>query len=95
MIIGYFSLAVLLVFLFGRRIHSAGHKKNKVVQVIDSMCARCRNCLKKCHHHVLDMVNDEKGSHLIVKYPDRCTGCGDCINTCKFNALELVDRVIK
>jgi NAD-dependent dihydropyrimidine dehydrogenase PreA subunit len=68
------------------------NKKNKVVQSIDNNCARCRVCIKKCRHHVLDMVNDQNGSHIVVKYSDSCSGCGDCVNACKFKALELVER---
>jgi len=42
---------------------------------------------------VLDLVKDEKGTHIELKNPDNCTGCGDCINACRFNALEFVQRV--
>jgi NAD-dependent dihydropyrimidine dehydrogenase PreA subunit len=66
--------------------------REKIVYVIDENCARCRVCINKCHHHVLDMVRDQDGLHLVVKDPDRCSGCGDCVKACKFKALELVQR---
>jgi NAD-dependent dihydropyrimidine dehydrogenase PreA subunit len=67
-------------------------RKNKVIQITDDKCARCRSCILKCHHHVLDMENGEKGMHLIVKYPNECTGCGKCVSACNLSALKLVDR---
>ena len=67
--------------------------KNKVVQVIDDNCARCRNCIQKCHHGVLEMVNTEKGTRIVVVNPHQCAGCGDCVGACNFNALVLVGRV--
>ncbi|WP_349869048.1 4Fe-4S dicluster domain-containing protein [Bacteroides cellulosilyticus] len=48
--------------------------------------------MKRCHHKVLDLVNDSTGVHIAVEYPERCTACGDCVTVCKFNALELIDR---
>jgi NAD-dependent dihydropyrimidine dehydrogenase PreA subunit len=41
---------------------------------------------------VLELVKDEAGVHLAVKYPDRCTACGDCLGKCRFNALKLIER---
>ncbi|WP_227087908.1 4Fe-4S binding protein [Bacteroides cellulosilyticus] len=48
--------------------------------------------MKRCHHKVLDLVDDSIGAHIAVEYPERCTACGDCVTVCKFNALELIDR---
>jgi NAD-dependent dihydropyrimidine dehydrogenase PreA subunit len=40
----------------------------------------------------LEAIEDETGTHIIVKYPTQCTACGNCLGKCKFNALELVKR---
>lgn len=94
MTIIYISLAILLLLIVGK-LHRKKKGRNRLVHVIDKNCARCRSCLKKCNHHVLDIINDENGMHIEVTYPDKCTGCGDCINACRFNALEFVQRVDK
>lgn len=94
MIYIYLSFVLFLfVFPVWRKVYKRKHNKNKVVQVIDDNCARCRNCLQKCHHGVLEMVNTEKGTRIVVVNPQQCTGCGDCVGACNFNALVLVDRV--
>jgi NAD-dependent dihydropyrimidine dehydrogenase PreA subunit len=41
---------------------------------------------------VLEVVEDEAGRRVAVKYPDKCTACGDCLSKCKFNALKLIER---
>jgi NAD-dependent dihydropyrimidine dehydrogenase PreA subunit len=61
--------------------------------VDENNCSGCGRCVKRCSHHVLEMVEDETGLHAAVKYPDRCTACGDCLDKCKFNALNLVKRL--
>jgi ferredoxin len=87
----YIGGAILtLWFIGGIYRHIQG--KNKIVRVVESHCTGCGRCLKRCKHQVLEMVNDEKGKRVTVKYPGRCSGCGDCLGTCKFRALGLVKR---
>lgn len=99
MIIAYISLTILLLLVLllaiGGKLQRKEKRRNQLVHVIENNCTRCRSCLKKCNHHVLEMINDENGMHLEVKNPDQCTGCGDCISVCRFNALELVQRIDK
>jgi NAD-dependent dihydropyrimidine dehydrogenase PreA subunit len=87
----YIVGAIILFWLFGgicRRLHN----RNNVIHVIENNCTGCKYCLKKCFHKVLEIVSDENGRHVIVKYPDKCTACGDCMCACKFNALEVVKQ---
>lgn len=53
--------------------------KNKVVRVIYNNCTGCQRCLKKCGREIFDMVNDETGVHIVMKYSEKCTACEDCI----------------
>jgi NAD-dependent dihydropyrimidine dehydrogenase PreA subunit len=87
----YIGGAIILLWLIGGIFHKL-REKNKVIHVIEDKCNGCQRCLKRCHHHVLDVVCHEKGAHVVVKYPDNCTACGDCVSTCKFNALEMIER---
>jgi NAD-dependent dihydropyrimidine dehydrogenase PreA subunit len=95
MTIVYISLVILLLVLIGGKLHRKKKGRNRLVHVIEKNCTRCRSCLKKCNHHVLDMIKDENGMHIEVISPDKCTGCGDCISVCRFNALGFVQRVEK
>jgi len=88
----YISLVILLSLWIVGKLHRKRHARNKIVRIITDNCTRCRSCLKKCNHQVLDMVNDKNGIRIEVLNPDKCTGCGDCISACRFNALELVER---
>ena len=82
------SLLLLVILIILRRKRA----KNKIVRVIDDNCTGCRRCVKRCRHKVLDLVNDETGQHIALKYPERCTACRDCVIVCKFKALELTNR---
>jgi len=93
MTIVYISLVILLLLLIGGKLHRKEHRKNQIVHVLEKNCSRCRSCVKKCNHNVLNLVKDEKGTRIEVINPDKCTGCGDCMSVCRFNALELVQRV--
>jgi NAD-dependent dihydropyrimidine dehydrogenase PreA subunit len=84
------SVIVLLWLIGGIYRHLRG--RNKVVHAVENNCTGCKRCLKWCKHKVLEMVSDETGTHIAVKYPDKCTACGDCVSICKFNALEIVER---
>lgn len=89
----YIGLAILIIFMVVHKLHRKRHTRNRVVRVVEDNCTRCRSCLKKCRHDVLDIVHDGNGMCMEVKHPDRCTGCGDCISVCRFNALEFIERV--
>jgi len=93
MTIVYISLVILLLLFVGSKLHRKKHGRNRIVQVLEKNCSRCRSCLKKCNHKVLGLVKDEKGTRIEVINPDKCTGCGDCISACRFNALQFVQRV--
>ena len=87
----YIVGAVVALWIIGgisRHVRGRG----KVVRIIAENCTGCRKCLKRCRHHVFEMVKDEQGTHVIVKNPNKCTACGDCVNSCKFNALGIVDK---
>lgn len=88
----YIILTGLFLFLTLGHIYRYRRAQNKVIYIINDKCARCKCCLKKCRHKVLDMENDSTGGHITVKHPERCTVCGDCVTVCKFNALELMNR---
>lgn len=90
--IGYIILILFVLWGVGGLIRKKKHR-HRVIHVVEENCTGCKSCLKKCNHHVLEAVNDEKGQHVVVKYPNRCTGCGDCLRACKFNALTFVLRV--
>jgi NAD-dependent dihydropyrimidine dehydrogenase PreA subunit len=93
----YIAGAILGIwFIGGFYRHIQG--KHKVVHVVEGKCTGCKRCLTnmmKCKHNVLELADDEKGKHIVVKYPDKCTACGDCVGICKFKALELVNLKTK
>ncbi|MDR2692302.1 MAG: 4Fe-4S dicluster domain-containing protein [Dysgonamonadaceae bacterium] len=66
--------------------------RGKIIRVISDNCTGCGKCLKRCSHHVFEMVKDGNGAHITVKNPDKCTACGDCVIFCKFSALETVNK---
>lgn len=86
----YISLIILFILWIGVNNYMKNIVRKKEVHVIDNNCARCGNCIRKCNHHVLELVRDEKGTHIEVRHPSMCSGCGDCVNACKFKALEFV-----
>ncbi|MDR2762167.1 MAG: 4Fe-4S binding protein [Planctomycetaceae bacterium] len=67
-------------------------RRNKVIDIIESNCVGCGQCIKRCSRRVLEISETTAGIHVVVKYPNRCTACGDCISKCKFNALKLAER---
>jgi len=88
-----YLLIILFLLWIGLYLHKSKKSAKMIVHVIDVNCARCGNCLRKCHHDVLEMVQNETGIHIEVKHPDRCSGCGDCVSSCHFEALELIKRI--
>jgi NAD-dependent dihydropyrimidine dehydrogenase PreA subunit len=87
----YIFCAIIVLWLIGgfyRHMHGRG----KIIHVTDDNCTGCRACLKRCHHNVLSLASEEKGSHIIVKNPINCNGCGDCVGVCKFKALKLIKK---
>ena len=90
-IVLYIGGAIVALWFIGGLIrHNKG--KNKVIRVVKDNCTGCGSCIRRCNHKVFEMLNEEQGKHIVVKYPDKCTGCGDCLSKCKFNALELVEK---
>ena len=83
-------VCMLLLYIFGY----AGNKrvKNKIISISDNNCIRCRRCIKKCRHKILELVDDDFGQHITLKYPEKCTACGNCVAVCNFNALKLASR---
>jgi NAD-dependent dihydropyrimidine dehydrogenase PreA subunit len=90
-VVYYIGGALLALWFFGGMYR---HKKgrNKIIHVVEDNCTGCRRCLKRCRHHVLDTVSDEKGAPVYVKNPAHCTACGDCLSGCKFKALVLMEK---
>ncbi|GAP72909.1 ATP-binding protein [Candidatus Symbiothrix dinenymphae] len=82
----------LLWFVHGLCRHARG--RNRVIHVIDGNCTGCGRCVKRCQHHVLELVKDENGTHAVVKQPDRCSACGDCLPKCKFSALNFANTLL-
>lgn len=90
---GYYIIGAIVALWFIGGVYRHLQGKNKVVHVVEGKCTGCKRCVtnvRKCKHNVLELVSDESGQHIVVKYPDKCTACGDCVSICKFNALELV-----
>lgn len=93
----YIGGAIVALWCIGG-IYKHLHGRNKTVQVVDGNCTGCKHCLtnmRKCKHNVLELVSDETGKHIVVKYPAKCTACGDCVSLCKFKALKLVRKTTK
>lgn len=88
----YISLIILFILWIVVNNRKKNKLRKKVIHVIDDNCARCGNCIRKCNLNVFELVQNEKGLHIEVKYPSMCSGCGDCINACKFSALEFVEQ---
>jgi ferredoxin len=88
----YIGLGIVFFLWISFNFYRAHKNRNKVICVFKSNCTGCRCCVKRCSHHVLEIIEDETGIHAAVKYPNKCTACGDCIGKCKFNALKLTER---
>jgi NAD-dependent dihydropyrimidine dehydrogenase PreA subunit len=88
----YIGLGIIFFLMISEKLHSKKKRRNKVIRVVEDNCTGCQRCVKRCSHHVLEIISDEKRARVVVKNPDRCTACGDCIGKCKFNALEVVER---
>ncbi|MDR0789282.1 MAG: 4Fe-4S binding protein [Bacteroidales bacterium] len=88
----YISLIVVSFFVLTSLLRHK-RRRDKVVNVVESNCAGCKACIRRCRYKVLEMVANENGEQAaFVKNPASCTACGDCIKQCKFNALELHTR---
>lgn len=59
------------------------------IQWEDKRCARCRKCITKCPHNVLEMKSGTKGLYIDIAQPDRCSACGKCVEACCFKAITL------
>ncbi|GHU68925.1 hypothetical protein FACS189413_06870 [Bacteroidia bacterium] len=93
--VGFYIAGAIVVLWFIGGIYKHLRGRKKTVKVITANCTGCKRCLtnmRKCKYNVLELVSDENGKYIVVKYPDKCTACGDCVSLCKFNALELVKK---
>jgi NAD-dependent dihydropyrimidine dehydrogenase PreA subunit len=90
--VGYIVTGIVLMLWISGSLYRRHKNRNKIIYVDKNRCTGCLRCLKRCQHHVLELVEDETGKRATVKYPDKCTACGDCLDKCKFNALKLIER---
>lgn len=66
--------------------------KTKKINIVRENCVGCKNCVKKCRHNVLEVVQTSEGPRVEVKAPERCRACGHCVATCPFQALQLIEK---
>ncbi|GHT22485.1 hypothetical protein FACS189430_04340 [Bacteroidia bacterium] len=88
----YIAGAICALWMIGNIIRHF-QNRNRTVRVITGNCTGCGACIRRCNRRVLEMVSDEQGKHIAVKYPDKCEGCGDCVPKCKFKALEITKKM--
>ena len=86
-------LSILILLYIVGIISKKKRAKAKVISIIEDNCTGCQRCIKKCRRKALEVLNDDNGRHVVLKYPERCTACRDCVIACKFNAMKLVDRI--
>lgn len=84
-------ICVFILFTI-KKLQRNKRRKEKVITVDNEKCARCRSCITRCRHKVLEMKSTDQGLRVEVARPDLCTACGNCIEVCRFNALKLVNR---
>jgi ferredoxin len=89
----YIGLGIVIFLWISFHLYRKYKNKNKIICVVESNCGGCQRCVKRCSHHVLEMVEDKTGIHATVKYPNKCSACGDCMGKCKFNALKLIEQI--
>jgi NAD-dependent dihydropyrimidine dehydrogenase PreA subunit len=85
-------IAVLLLLAVARKKQQRERRSEKIIEVNHDNCSRCRSCVSKCKHDVLDLMRNEQGQRVMILRPDQCTGCGKCLEVCRFDALTLVVR---
>jgi NAD-dependent dihydropyrimidine dehydrogenase PreA subunit len=91
----YIILGIVVVLWIVGNLNRHKRAKNAVIYVDKNSCVGCQRCIKRCKHKVLEKVNDENGTRVVVKNPNKCTACGDCISGCRYDALRLVERIKK
>ncbi|MDR2292019.1 MAG: ferredoxin family protein [Prevotellaceae bacterium] len=89
----YIGMGILLLLWIFSNLHRRRKSGNKVIRVIETNCTGCGRCVKRCSRRVLEMLKNEAGTRVTVKYPDKCTACENCLIKCKFDALKLVERI--
>jgi len=62
--------------------------KRKIVQINESLCDGCGNCIPKCAEGALQIVN---GKATIVK-DFYCDGLGACLGHCPQGAITIIER---
>ncbi|QLH75179.1 MAG: 4Fe-4S binding protein [Methanomassiliicoccales archaeon] len=62
--------------------------KRKIVQIDESLCNGCGNCVTACAEGAIEIV-DGKAKVINDRF---CDGLGACIGECPTNALEIVER---
>ncbi len=68
-------------------------RRKYVIHVKIDQCRGCKRCVRRCRHHVLEVLGKkENHPYTVVKNPSQCTACKHCIAECRFNALTLVKR---
>jgi NAD-dependent dihydropyrimidine dehydrogenase PreA subunit len=88
----YYIIGALVTLWITGSIYRRINRRSKIIYAIEDNCTGCGKCVKRCHHHVLEVIKDEKGTCIAVKNLDKCSACGDCVDVCKFKALEIVGR---
>jgi len=62
--------------------------KRKIININESLCIGCGNCVTGCHQGALEIIN---GKAKLVK-KDFCDGLGACIGTCPTGALSITEE---
>ena len=62
--------------------------KRKIIEIDESKCDGCEECVSACHEGAIAMV-DGKAKLVSDVY---CDGLGDCIGECPQGAITIVER---
>lgn len=69
-----------------------GTKKKEVISldIFTFSCNGCGQCVDKCRHNVLSMVDNGYCRYAVVQRIEGCTGCGKCERSCSRHAVKLI-----
>ncbi|MDR2465823.1 MAG: ferredoxin family protein, partial [Prevotellaceae bacterium] len=89
----YYALGAIVAIWIAGSVSRHVRGRGKTVRIAEENCTACGKCLKRCKHHVFEIIKDDAGARrLVLKNPDKCTACGDCVGACKFKVLEIVKK---
>ncbi len=67
----------------------------KIIEIEESLCDGCANCIPGCPEQAIEIVETEDGPKARLVKDLYCDGLGACIGTCPTDALKIVEREVE